>query len=78
MGGSQIGVEPPPFCLACQVNLEGAYEELDHQSVIPVIIVPVSLLQAHWWAILLAILTLSAVMGGTILLCGRTLDTSDL
>lgn len=35
-------------------------------------------MKAHWWAILLAILTLSAVMGGTILLCGRTLDTSDL
>lgn len=51
---------------------------VNYQSIIPVIIILVSLLQAHWWAILLAILTLSAVMGGIIVLCGRTLDTSDL
>ena len=35
-------------------------------------------LQAHWWAILLVILTLSAVMGCTVCLCGRKLDTDDL
>ncbi|XP_040896880.1 disintegrin and metalloproteinase domain-containing protein 10 [Toxotes jaculatrix] len=35
-------------------------------------------MKAHWWAILLAILTLSAVMGCTVCLCGRTLDTSDM
>uniref|UniRef100_UPI003AAAF00B disintegrin and metalloproteinase domain-containing protein 10 n=1 Tax=Centroberyx gerrardi TaxID=166262 RepID=UPI003AAAF00B len=35
-------------------------------------------MKAHWWAILLAILTLSAVMGCTVCLCGRTLDMSDL
>lgn len=35
-------------------------------------------LQAHWWVILLAILALSAVMGCTICLCGRTLATDDL
>ncbi|XP_018528908.1 disintegrin and metalloproteinase domain-containing protein 10 [Lates calcarifer] len=35
-------------------------------------------MKAHWWAILLAILTLSGVMGCTVCLCGRTLDTSDL
>ncbi|KAM3876048.1 disintegrin and metalloproteinase domain-containing protein 10 [Diretmus argenteus] len=35
-------------------------------------------MKAHWWAILLAIFTLSAVMGCTICLCGRTLDMSDL
>ncbi|XP_028260494.1 disintegrin and metalloproteinase domain-containing protein 10 isoform X2 [Parambassis ranga] len=34
--------------------------------------------QAHWWAILLAILTLSAVMGCTVCLCSRTLDTRNL
>nr|XP_019936185.1 PREDICTED: disintegrin and metalloproteinase domain-containing protein 10-like [Paralichthys olivaceus] len=34
-------------------------------------------MKAHWWAILLAILTLSAVMGCTVCLCGRPLDTSD-
>ncbi|XP_034035637.1 disintegrin and metalloproteinase domain-containing protein 10 isoform X2 [Thalassophryne amazonica] len=35
-------------------------------------------MKAHWWAILLAILILSVVMGCTIILCGRTLDTSVL
>lgn len=35
-------------------------------------------LQAHWWAILLVILTLSAVMGCTVCLCSRTLNTRDL
>lgn len=35
-------------------------------------------LKAHWWAILLAILTLCTLMGCTVLLCGRTLETSDL
>ncbi|KAM3620446.1 uncharacterized protein V6R79_023614 [Siganus canaliculatus] len=35
-------------------------------------------MKAHWWVILLAILTLSGVMGCTVCLCGRTLDTSDL
>lgn len=34
--------------------------------------------QAHWWAILLAILALSSVMGCTICLCSRTLDTADI
>ncbi|XP_053286713.1 disintegrin and metalloproteinase domain-containing protein 10 isoform X1 [Pleuronectes platessa] len=34
-------------------------------------------MKAHWWAILLAILTLSGVMGCTVCLCGRPLDTSD-
>ncbi|XP_070688579.1 disintegrin and metalloproteinase domain-containing protein 10 [Pempheris klunzingeri] len=35
-------------------------------------------MKAHWWAILLAILTLSGVMGCTVCMCGRTLDTPDL
>ncbi|XP_041647789.1 disintegrin and metalloproteinase domain-containing protein 10 [Cheilinus undulatus] len=35
-------------------------------------------MKAHWWAILLAILTVSAIMGCTVCLCGRTLDTDDL
>ncbi|XP_036970924.1 disintegrin and metalloproteinase domain-containing protein 10 isoform X1 [Acanthopagrus latus] len=35
-------------------------------------------MKAHWWAILLVILTLSAVMGCTVCLCGRKLDTDDL
>ncbi|CAJ1060495.1 disintegrin and metalloproteinase domain-containing protein 10 [Xyrichtys novacula] len=35
-------------------------------------------MKAHWWAILLAILTLSGVMGCTVCLCGRTLVTDDL
>ncbi|KAG7230796.1 hypothetical protein INR49_019610, partial [Caranx melampygus] len=35
-------------------------------------------MKAHWWAILLAILTMSGVMGCTICLCGRRLDTSIL
>lgn len=35
-------------------------------------------LQAHWWAILLAILTLSGLMGCTVCLCSRTLNTRDL
>lgn len=35
-------------------------------------------LQAHWWAILLAILALSSVMGCTICLCSRSLDTADI
>lgn len=35
-------------------------------------------MKAHWWAILLAILTVSGVMGCTVCLCGRKLDTSDL
>ncbi|KAK0132059.1 Disintegrin and metalloproteinase domain-containing protein 10 [Merluccius polli] len=35
-------------------------------------------MKAHWWAILLGILILSAVMGSIICLCGRTLDTSDM
>ncbi|XP_054459396.1 disintegrin and metalloproteinase domain-containing protein 10 isoform X1 [Anoplopoma fimbria] len=35
-------------------------------------------MKAHWWAILLAILTLSGVMGCTVCLCGTKLDTSDL
>ncbi|KAE8294209.1 Disintegrin and metalloproteinase domain-containing protein 10 [Larimichthys crocea] len=35
-------------------------------------------MKAHWWVILLAILTLSGVMGCTVCLCGRKLDTSDL
>lgn len=35
-------------------------------------------MKAHWWAILLAILTLCTLMGCTVLLCGRTLETSDL
>lgn len=34
--------------------------------------------QALWWVILLAILTLSAVMGCTICLCSRTLHTADI
>uniref|UniRef100_A0A8C5EHA3 ADAM10 endopeptidase n=1 Tax=Gouania willdenowi TaxID=441366 RepID=A0A8C5EHA3_GOUWI len=33
---------------------------------------------AHWWAILLAILGLSAVMGCTVCLCGQTLNTHNL
>lgn len=41
-------------------------------------VISVSLLQAHWWAILLAILTFSGVMGCTVCLCGRTLVTDDL
>ncbi|XP_048109384.1 LOW QUALITY PROTEIN: disintegrin and metalloproteinase domain-containing protein 10 [Alosa alosa] len=32
---------------------------------------------AHWWAILLAILTLSAVMAGTVLVFGRPLEIDD-
>ncbi|XP_068447691.1 disintegrin and metalloproteinase domain-containing protein 10 [Clinocottus analis] len=35
-------------------------------------------MKAYWWAILLAILTLSGVMGCTVCLCGHRLDTSDL
>ncbi|XP_047442219.1 disintegrin and metalloproteinase domain-containing protein 10 [Mugil cephalus] len=35
-------------------------------------------MKAHWWAILLAILTLSGVMGCTVCLCSRTLNTRDL
>nr|XP_046247700.1 disintegrin and metalloproteinase domain-containing protein 10 isoform X1 [Scatophagus argus] len=35
-------------------------------------------MKAYWWAILLAILTLSGVMGCTVCLCGRRLDTSDV
>ncbi|XP_035509546.1 disintegrin and metalloproteinase domain-containing protein 10 [Morone saxatilis] len=35
-------------------------------------------MKAHWWAILLVILTVSGVMGCTVCLCSRTLDTSDL
>ncbi|XP_024134861.2 disintegrin and metalloproteinase domain-containing protein 10 [Oryzias melastigma] len=35
-------------------------------------------MKAHWWAILLVILTLSAVMGCTVCLCSRTLNTRDL
>ncbi|CAK6955449.1 disintegrin and metalloproteinase domain-containing protein 10 isoform X1 [Scomber scombrus] len=35
-------------------------------------------MKAHWWAILLAILTLSGVMGCTVCLCGRKLDTRNL
>ncbi|XP_077391256.1 disintegrin and metalloproteinase domain-containing protein 10 isoform X2 [Festucalex cinctus] len=35
-------------------------------------------MKAHWWAILLAILTLCAVMGCTVCLCGQTLDTRNL
>ncbi|KAG7513552.1 disintegrin and metalloproteinase domain-containing protein 10-like [Solea senegalensis] len=35
-------------------------------------------MKAHWWAILLAILTLSGVMGCTVCLCGQTLNTRDL
>ncbi|KAM8888040.1 disintegrin and metalloproteinase domain-containing protein 10 isoform 1-T6 [Synchiropus picturatus] len=35
-------------------------------------------MKAHWWAILLAILALSAVMGCTVCLCGRSLDTTPL
>ncbi|XP_038571904.1 disintegrin and metalloproteinase domain-containing protein 10 isoform X2 [Micropterus salmoides] len=34
-------------------------------------------MKAHWWAILLAILTLSGVMGCTVCLCSRNLDSSD-
>ncbi|XP_049910652.1 disintegrin and metalloproteinase domain-containing protein 10 [Epinephelus moara] len=34
-------------------------------------------MKAHWWAILVAILTLSAVMGCTVCLCGRKLYTSE-
>lgn len=33
--------------------------------------------QAHWWAILLAILTLSGVMAGTVLVFGRPLEMDD-
>ncbi|XP_028855753.1 disintegrin and metalloproteinase domain-containing protein 10 isoform X2 [Denticeps clupeoides] len=32
-------------------------------------------MKVYWWAILLAILTLSALMGGSVLLCGRALET---
>ncbi|XP_029002796.1 disintegrin and metalloproteinase domain-containing protein 10 isoform X2 [Betta splendens] len=35
-------------------------------------------MKAHWWAILLVILTLSGVMGCTVCLCSRTLDTRNL
>ncbi|XP_015249892.1 PREDICTED: disintegrin and metalloproteinase domain-containing protein 10-like [Cyprinodon variegatus] len=35
-------------------------------------------MKAHWWAILIAILVLSGVMGCTVCLCGRTLNTRDL
>ncbi|XP_058495445.1 disintegrin and metalloproteinase domain-containing protein 10 isoform X2 [Solea solea] len=35
-------------------------------------------MKAHWWAILLAILTLSGVMGCTVCLCSQTLNTRDL
>lgn len=35
-------------------------------------------MKAHWWAILLAILTLSGVMGCTVCLCSRKLDTRNL
>ncbi|XP_077464390.1 disintegrin and metalloproteinase domain-containing protein 10 [Stigmatopora argus] len=35
-------------------------------------------MEAHWWAILLAILTLSAVMGCTVCFCSQTLDTRNL
>ncbi|KAM9385116.1 disintegrin and metalloproteinase domain-containing protein 10 [Pholidichthys leucotaenia] len=35
-------------------------------------------MKAHWWAILLAILTLSALMGCTVCLCGQTLNTRNL
>ncbi|KAM9848627.1 disintegrin and metalloproteinase domain-containing protein 10 [Aulostomus maculatus] len=35
-------------------------------------------MKAHWWAILLAILSLSGVMGCTVCLCSRTLNTRDL
>ncbi|XP_022049988.2 disintegrin and metalloproteinase domain-containing protein 10 [Acanthochromis polyacanthus] len=35
-------------------------------------------MKAHWWAILLAILTFSGVMGCTVCLCSRTLNTRDL
>ncbi|KAM4548078.1 disintegrin and metalloproteinase domain-containing protein 10 [Odontesthes bonariensis] len=35
-------------------------------------------MKAHWWVILLVILTLSGVMGCTICLCSRTLNTRDL
>uniref|UniRef100_A0A3P9J7M5 ADAM10 endopeptidase n=1 Tax=Oryzias latipes TaxID=8090 RepID=A0A3P9J7M5_ORYLA len=35
-------------------------------------------MKAHWWAILLVILTLCAVMGGTVCLCSQTLNTRDL
>ncbi|XP_042337058.1 disintegrin and metalloproteinase domain-containing protein 10 [Plectropomus leopardus] len=34
-------------------------------------------MKVYWWAILLAILTLSAVMGCTICLCGRKLETDE-
>ncbi|XP_068599865.1 disintegrin and metalloproteinase domain-containing protein 10 [Brachionichthys hirsutus] len=34
-------------------------------------------MKAHWWAILLAILTLSGVMGCTVFVCGRPLDSGD-
>ncbi|XP_041861899.1 disintegrin and metalloproteinase domain-containing protein 10 [Melanotaenia boesemani] len=35
-------------------------------------------MKAHWWVILLVILVLSGVMGCTVCLCGRTLNTRDL
>ncbi|KAG7487946.1 hypothetical protein MATL_G00028840 [Megalops atlanticus] len=35
-------------------------------------------MKAHWWAILLAILTLSAVMASTVFLFGRTLDSEEV
>ncbi|KAI4872957.1 hypothetical protein NFI96_023641 [Prochilodus magdalenae] len=35
-------------------------------------------MKAHWWVILLAILTLSAVMAGTVCLFGHTLESEDM
>ncbi|XP_061739217.1 disintegrin and metalloproteinase domain-containing protein 10 isoform X1 [Nerophis ophidion] len=35
-------------------------------------------MKAHWWVILLAILTLAAIMGSTVCLCGKRLDTTHL
>ncbi|KAM4740038.1 disintegrin and metalloproteinase domain-containing protein 10 [Anableps anableps] len=35
-------------------------------------------MKAHWWAILIAILALSGVMGCTVCLCGSPLNTRDL
>ncbi|XP_037530181.1 disintegrin and metalloproteinase domain-containing protein 10 [Nematolebias whitei] len=35
-------------------------------------------MKAHWWVILLVILTLSGVMGCTVVLCGQTLNTRNL
>ncbi|XP_063058116.1 disintegrin and metalloproteinase domain-containing protein 10 [Engraulis encrasicolus] len=34
-------------------------------------------MEAHWWAILLAILSLSAIMAGTVCVFGRPLETDD-